>query len=164
MHRGAELTVRYVESDADRRILIRYLEGQKLPLVVSVARGSKRTLKQNKLQRQWMNEIAEQLADRTAEEVRGECKLMFGVPILRAEHDDFRAAYDRHIRGLPYAQKLALMMEPFDFGVTRLMTTKQHTNYLDQIHRHFTEQGIVLTDPGDLLAAADAAASDRRAA
>ena len=43
------------------------------------------------------------------------------------------------------------MMEPFDFAVTRLMNKKQKTAYLDGVHRHFSEKGIVLTDPGDLL-------------
>lgn len=33
----------------------------------------------------------------------------------------------------------------------RLMTTKQATAYLDGVHRHFSEKGVVLTDPGDLL-------------
>jgi len=35
------------------------------------------------------------------------------------------------------------------------MTTKQATAYLDGVHRHFSEKGIALTDPGDLLADAE---------
>jgi len=41
-------------------------------------------------------------------------------------------------------------MEPLDFPITRIMTTKQATAYLDGVHRHFSEKGIALTDPGDL--------------
>src|SRR5882672_6946275 len=93
---------RFIETEADRKMVLRYLEQQKLPLVVSVERGSPRTLKQNRLQRLWLNEIAEQLGDSTAEEVRGVCKLTFGVPILRAENEDFRKAYDKNIKGRPY--------------------------------------------------------------
>lgn len=107
----------------------------------------KRTLEQNRLQRQWLNEISEQLGDRTPEEARGYCKLTIGVPILRAENEKFREHYDRVIRPMPYETKLALMMEPFDFPVTRLMTTSQHTKYLDGIQRHFAEQGVLLTSP-----------------
>jgi hypothetical protein len=110
-----------------------------------------RSLKQNKLQRLWLGEIAEQLGDQSPEEVRGYCMLTIGVPILRAENDTFRERYDAIVKPLPYEQKLALMMEPLDFPVSRLMTTKQATAYLDGIHRHFSEKGIVLTDPGDLL-------------
>jgi hypothetical protein len=150
------MSTRFVETEQERATVLRFIEQQKLPLAVSIARGSKRTLKQNRLQRQWLNEIAEQLGDRTAEDVRGFCKLTFGVPILRAENEAFRVLYDKHVKGLPYEQKIALMMEPFDFAVTRLMTTRQGTNYLDAIHRHFSEQGIALTDPGDLLNKADA--------
>lgn len=145
------MSTRFLETDADRRTLIRFLEAQPLPMVVSVSKGGKRTVKQNRLQRQWLHEIAEQLGDQTPEEVRGYCKLTIGVPILRAEHEGFRERYDAIVRPLPYEQKLALMMEPLDFPITRLMTTKQATAYLDGVHRHFSEKGIALTDPGDLL-------------
>ena len=146
------MTTRFLETDADRRLLIRFIEEQPLPLTVSLSKGGKRTLRQNKLQRLWMGEIAEQLGDQTAEEVRGYCKLTIGVPILRAENDAFRERYDAIIRPLPYEQKLAMMMEPLDFPITRLMTTKQATAYLDGVHRHWSSKGIALTDPGDLLA------------
>lgn len=145
------MSTRFLETDQDRRTLIRFLEAQPLPMVVSVSKGGKRTLKQNKLQRQWINEIADQLGDQTPEEVRGYCKLTIGVPILRDENEAFRERYDAIVKPLPYEQKLALMMEPLDFPVSRLMNTKQATAYLDGVHRHFSERGIALTDPGDLL-------------
>lgn len=145
------MTTRFLESEGDRRTLIRFLEAQPLPLTVTTTKGGKRTLKQNKLQRLWMNEIATQLGDQTPEEVRGYCKLTLGVPILRAENEAFREQYDAIVKPLPYEQKLALMMEPLDFPITRLMNTKQATAYLDGVHRHFSERGIALTDPGDLL-------------
>jgi hypothetical protein len=150
------VTTRFLETDHDRRMLIRFLEDQPLPITVALTKGGKRSLRQNKLQRLWINEIAEQLADQSPEEVRGYCKLTIGVPILRAENDTFRERYDAIVRPLPYEQKLALMMEPLDFPISRLMTTKQATAYLDGIHRHFSEKGIVLTDPGDLIARTDA--------
>ena len=151
------MTQRFLETEHDRRMLIRFVADQPLPLVVSMTKGSKRSIRQNRLQRQWLNEIAEQLGDQTPEEVRGYSKLTLGVPILRAENESFRERYDAIVRPLPYEQKLALMMEPFDFPITRIMTTKQATVYLDSMHRHFSEKGIVLTDPGDLLARAGAA-------
>jgi hypothetical protein len=146
------MTTRFLETERDRDMLVRFLADQPLPLTVSMSKGGRRTLKQNKLQRLWLNEIAEQLGDRTPEEVRGYCKLTIGVPILRNENEVFRERYDAIVKPLPYEQKLSLMMEPLDFPITRLMTTKQATAYLDGVHRHFSEKGIVLTDPGDLLA------------
>ena len=149
------MTTRFLETDHDRRMLIRFLETQPLPLTVSLSKGGVRTLKQNKLQRLWVGEIADQLGDQTPEYIRGYCKLAIGVPILRAENESCRERYDAIVKPLPYEQKIALMMEPLDFPVTRLMTTKQHTAYLDGVHRHFSERGIMLTDPGDLLKTAE---------
>ena len=145
---------RIIETEHDRKMLIRFIEGRKLPFTTTVTDGKHRTTHQNRLQRQWVTEIAAQLGDQTPEEVRGYCKLAFGVPILRAENEAFRIRYDQIIKPLSYAQKLALMMEPFDLGVTRIMTTRQKTAYLDAMHRHFAEQGIVLTDPAALGRAA----------
>ena len=141
------MTTRIIKTEQDRTLLIQFVKTQKLPFTVDIVRGRRRSVEQNRLQRLWLNEAADQLGDRSAEELRGECKLTLGVPILRAEHEVFRKKYDRHVRGLPYEQKLALMMEPLDMPVTRLMTTDQKTRYLDAMSRMLLEQGIVLTDP-----------------
>lgn len=145
---------RIVETEQARSMLIRFIEGHKLPFTVTLTAGKHRTTHQNRLQRLWMGEIAEQLGDITAEEARGYCKLAIGVPILRAENEAFRERYDAIVKPLPYEQKLALMMEPFDFGVTRIMSTAQKTAYLDAVHRHFSEKGVVLTNPEDIRRAA----------
>jgi len=57
--------------------------------------------------------------------------------------------YDAIIKPLSYEQKIAIMSEPLDMPVTRIMTTKQKTAYLDEIFRHFSEQGVILTIPDD---------------
>jgi hypothetical protein len=147
------MTTRVVSTPFDRQQLVQFLEGQKLPFTVDVTRGKRRSVEQNRLQRLWLNEIAEQLGDRTAEEVRGDCKLTIGVPILRAENEAFREKYDAFVRPLPYEQKLAFMMEPLDFPVTRLMSTEQKTRYLDGIYQRYAGQGLILTDPEKLRAA-----------
>lgn len=140
-------TNRTIETEDQRRMLTKFIEGKKLPFTSTLTDGKHRSTDQNQLQRLWVNEIADQLGDRTAEDVRGYCKLHFGIPILRNENDAFRAEYDLVVRPLPYEAKLKLMMVPFDFGVTRIMTTKQKTAYLDAIHRHFSEEGVILTNP-----------------
>lgn len=138
---------RIVENEQARDMLVKYIMGKKLPITVSIADGKHRTNDQNKLQRLWMVEISSQLGDQTPEEVRGYCKLHFGVPILRNENDVFKAEYDAVIMPLPYEHKLKLMMVPFDFGVTRIMNTRQKTEYLDAVHSHFSEQGVIMTNP-----------------
>lgn len=141
------MTTRTIRTKTDLDLLLRFLRDRKLPFTVEVRAGAKRTTDQNRLQRLWLNEVAEQMGDRTPEEVRGYCKLTMGVPILRAENENFATSYDRIVKPLPYEQKLAIMMEPLDLPVTRIMTTAQKTAYLDAVYRHFTEQGLVLTQP-----------------
>jgi hypothetical protein len=138
---------RIIRSPADMANLLTFLGDRKLPLTVSWENGKHRTADQNRLNRLWCSEVAEQTGDRTPEEVRGEAKLTFGVPILRAENPEFREKYDATIRPLPYETKLALMMEPFDFGVTRLMNVSQQVRYLDAMHRHYSTMGLELTQP-----------------
>jgi len=144
---------RTIRSPADLAALVTLLQARKMPLTISWESGKARTADQNRLNRLWCGEVAEQLGDRTAEEVRGDAKLRFGVPILRAENPLFRTAYDANIRGLPYETKMALMMEPFDFGVTRLMSVSQQVRYLDAMHRHYSELGLELTAPDPQFAA-----------
>lgn len=115
--------------------------------VVVRKREKSRSIEQNKTQRLWCKEASQQ-GDQTAEEYRAFCKLHFGVPILRRDDEDFREVYDRLIRPRDYAEKLELMMEPIDFQVTRLMTTKQKAEYLTAMYQHFTGLGFRLTEPG----------------
>lgn len=147
------MTTRVIDSEQDRDLFIRYVRDHRLPFTVDVTKGRHRSVAQNKLQRLLVNEISDQLGDQTPEEVRGYCKLTLGVPILRAEHSAFREQYDAIIRPLSYEKKMALMMEPLDFPVTRLMTTEQKIRYLDGIYRHFGERGLVLTVPNEQRAA-----------
>ena len=141
---------RIVETEQARDMLIKFIAGKKLPFTVTTTDGKHRTTDQNRLQRLWVMEIAAQLGDRTPEEVRGELKLTFGVPLLRAENDAFRARYDEVVKPLPYESKLKLMMEPISLPITSIMTTRQKTAYLDAVHRHFSGMGLILTSPDDL--------------
>ena len=145
------MATRIVETEYDRRLLLKFVEGHKLPMTVKVEGAGKRSAAQNRLNRQWMLDIARDLEGWDAEYARGYCKLHFGIPILRADDEEFQREYDRLVRPLPYEQKLRLMMVPFDFGVTRRMSVKQQTAYLNAIQKHFAEQGVALTDPEDLL-------------
>lgn len=140
---------RIVTNEYERSQLIRFLEAQKLPFTATITAGQHRSTEQNKLQRKWMVEASEQLGDQTPEELRGYCKLCLGVPILRYENEAFRERYDAVVKPLTYEQKLAIMMEPLDMPITRIMTTKQKTVYLDHVFRHFSDQGLILTIPED---------------
>lgn len=144
---GSGVTVRVVETEQDRQMLVKFIGLQELPFTATVVKGKQRTDKQNRLGRHWIAEIAAQLPDHPAEYWRGYCKLHFGVPILRNENEEFCEVYDRLIRPLDYEKKIEMMMIPIDVAVTRIMTTKQKASYLDAIHAQFTSLGIELTDP-----------------
>jgi len=140
------MTTWAIRSEQDRNNVIKVIEARQIPCTVIINKGAPRTIEQNKLQHKWLLEAEEQ-GDQTAEEYRGYCKLNFGVPILRNENELFREKYDRIIRPLPYEVKLEIMMVPLDFPVTRLMTTKQKSKYLDQQYLFFTGLGFQLTQP-----------------
>lgn len=148
---------RTIETENDRVMAARLIEARAVPFTLSLTDGKHRTTAQNKLQRLWMNEISQQRGDMTPEEARAYCKLTIGVPLLRADNEAFRIRYDEVVKPLPYEQKMAIMMEPLDLPVTRLMTTKQKTDYLDGIARHFAEKGIVLTMPEEMKSGASPA-------
>jgi len=141
------MTDRIVSTERERESILALLKGRGLPFTIRIAKGKNRSVEQNKLQRLWLREAAEQLCEYTAEEYRGYCKLHFGVAILRNESDKFREVYDRLIRPRSYEEKLELMMVPMDLPVTRIMTTKQKTTYLDDMYVHFTGLGVILTEP-----------------
>lgn len=96
-------------------------------LKVSWSQHKDRSGQQNALSHVWYEQIAHELREDTALGVKAECKLHYGVPILRAEDDDFRAAYDAAIKPLTYEQKLAAMRY---WPVTSLMSTAQLSEYL----------------------------------
>lgn len=148
------MTTRSIRNPEDLERAVQIMRCRKMPYTVTLTNGIHRSTQQNRLQRQWLNEIAEQLGDTTPEAVRGECKLRHGVPILRAENEAFCEKYDRLIKPRPYEEKVELMMEPLDFPVTRIMTVDQHRRYLDAISQYYTAQGIILTDPDAMERAA----------
>jgi hypothetical protein len=131
-----------IENKQDLKSLLKLLDNRVLPITVNIKKGKDRTIPQNKTQRMWMNEAADQ-GDHTAEEYRGYCAILYH------ENEEFAAAFDAVIRPLTYEQKLKCMMIPLDMPVTRLFTTVQHKRYMDEVYQHFTGLGMKLTDPDD---------------
>lgn len=103
-------------------------------LTVNIKAGKPRSLDQNALSFAWYEQVAEELREQTINQVRRENKLVVGVPILRAEEEDFRKVYDSSLKMLPYEQKLELM----DFiPVTSLMNTNQLSQYLEGMKERY---------------------------
>jgi len=121
------------------------------PIEVSIGEfKDSRSKAQNRLQHQWWKD-AESQGDQKAWEYRAYCKLHFGIPILRRDSREYRDAYDQVLRPLSYEHKLILMREPMDYPVTRAMTVKQHTEFLDMVKEHLNGLGFRLTDPEEMM-------------
>ena len=93
-------------------------------------REHKRSINQNDIGHVWYQQIADELKENTVLEVKCFCKLHYGVPILRAENETFKHAYDMAIKGLTYEQKLECMKI---LPVTSLMTKSQKSEYLETV-------------------------------
>lgn len=100
-----------------------------------------RTRGQNKFSHAWYGEIAEALPEDDALGWKCYCKLHHGVPILRAEDEEFRAAYDGSIKPLAYEKKLIAMRV---FPVTSRMNTRQLAKYADAVRDDFAARGVHL--------------------
>ena len=126
--------------------LVKLLTERKLPLTVSWVQGASKTDAQNKLAQRWFTDIARQLGDTTHEDVRADCKVTFGVPILCAENDAFRQSWAETFAPLSY-EEVRKAVKNLDVPVTRLMTLKQMTAFMDAMQAHWGGMGLYLTDP-----------------
>lgn len=109
-----------------------------------VLRAKKRSLDQNDIGHVWYGQVANELREDDALGVKCYCKLHHGVPILRAEDDEFRTFYDNAIKGLTYEQKLGAMKY---LPVTSLMTVDQGSRYLVAVQDDYRQRGVTLRFP-----------------
>jgi len=88
-------------------------------------------------------QIADQVDDSTVVDIKRECKLRLGVPILRASNEKFKAVYDKSIRPyLTYEEKLLAMDI---LPVSSLMTKQQCSEYIDTMIRDYSALGYAVT-------------------
>lgn len=113
-------------------------------LRVSIKTGKDRSLPQNAITHAWYEQLARELREDDALGWKSYCKLHHGVPILRAEDEDFRVAYDQVIKPLAYEQKLAAMKF---WPVTSLMTKDQLSKYAEAMQADFLRRGVRLEFP-----------------
>jgi hypothetical protein len=108
---------------------------------VTLKTGRHRSSKQNSHSHAWYSQLGRELPEDDERGWKRFCKLHFGVPILRAEEEDFREMYDEKIRPLPYETKLQLMEW---VPITSSMTKAQLKKYEEHMQEHFAERGVVL--------------------
>ena len=108
-------------------------------------RKKTRTLIQNNTANKWYRDVEKQ-GDMKAWEYKAYCKLHFGVPILRRDSVKYKEAYDTKVKTFPYETKLMFMAEPYSFPVTSMMNVAQHSEFLEMVERHFSQEGFELTE------------------
>ena len=112
--------------------------------------GKARSLDQNAIGHAWYQQLARELREYDAAAWKRFCKLHFGVPILRAEDEEFKRHYDFVFKALTYEQKIEAMEH---LPVTSLMTIPQESRYLEAMQEHFADR-VRLEFPSDARAAA----------
>lgn len=106
-----------------------------------------RSLDQNAMSFALYKQIASQLDDQSIIDIRSECKLTVGVLLLRNANPSFKAFYDKGLRHLTHEEKLdAMVFVP----VTSLMSKKVFSEYLDEVIRKYSRQGLVLINPSEM--------------
>ncbi len=113
-------------------------------LKLKITEGSSRSLSQNAISHAWYEQVARELREDDALGVKCYCKLHFGVPILRAEDDEYREVYDSSIKLMTYEQKLKAMHH---WPVTSLMTKQQLSKYLEMVQAEFQKRAVFLEFP-----------------
>ena len=79
---------RQLNEPRDMAALFQDMKSIPYPFVVTVRQGADRTLAQNRLLHRWFTEIAQHYGDRTEAEVKAQCNLQYGRPILMQDNDE----------------------------------------------------------------------------
>lgn len=98
-----------------------------------------RTIDQNAMTFELYQTIGKTLYGGDTEYVRSDCKLRFGVPIMRRDSEKFREVYDRVIR--PHDHETKLQMMAF-LPVTRLMDRAQISEFIENVKNEFGPKGV----------------------
>lgn len=113
-------------------------------LRLNVKTGKDRSGDQNRIFHAWMGQLARELPDHDELGWKCYCKLHHGIPIMRAEDDDYRTKYDATVRPMSYEQKITIMEF---WPVSSVMTTQQLSKFLEAIQKSFEPLGVFLEFP-----------------
>lgn len=141
-----------IRTPEQRVELIAQIEAMELPFSVTTKKGANRTEEQNRTIHKWFGEIAAARQDVTALEVKAECNLEFGLPIMQRDDPEWAAVFGHIFRGLDYEKKLKAI-RVMDVPFTRRMKVKQLTEYMEQVMQQAAERGHFITIPKEKEAA-----------
>ena len=105
-----------------------------------------RSLSQNAFSHALYRQMAQELPEDDADGWKCYCKLQHGVPILRAEDEEYREMYDNVIKSRSYEEQLQIMRY---WPVTSLMNKTQFNKYIESLQDDFFKRGVTLRMPED---------------
>lgn len=122
------------------------LKSMDYPKRVAVRDGVDKKEEQNGLVHMWFKDIADWQGDKTPAEVKADCNLIYGRPIMARDDPEWEAVFGYLFNALSHAAKLKAV-RVLDIPFTRLMGLKQLNEYMTQMAIDYREQGVPLTDP-----------------
>jgi len=140
------LTINSDTSLQDAQGIIRELYIAHRYLKVSIKTGKDRSKDQNSILHAWIEQIAREQREDDALGWKCYIKLHYAVPILRAEDEEFREAYDSVIKPLSYEKKLIAMK---CWPVSSIMSKPQLSKLLEVVQSEFMQRGVKLDFPED---------------
>lgn len=136
----------FLNSQHQLNSFVEYVQGQwaqsKSPVVEFIAKD--RTENQNAMFYALYRDIANAMQDKTAIEVKRDCKLRYGVVLRKMADPEWAAFYDEHIKPMGFEGKLMLMD---DLPITSTFSKKQASDYIESILSDYTRQGVQIPDP-----------------
>lgn len=138
---------RMVIRDAvDTRRFLMMLDGFERPFTLAWTPGEKRTNNQNNTIHMWFQDVVDHFGDTPFDNVKAECNLQFGRPILERDDPEWSSAFGYIFDALSLPAKLKAI-RVLDIPFTRRMTVPQQREYMDAMQRHYAEIGVSLRDP-----------------
>lgn len=138
-----------INGPVDKRRALQTIEARNdFPFRVAVLDGAMdRSQRQNRLLHKWFREVADYRQDVTDKEVKAECNLLFGVPILCRDDDEWRLMWEYIAKSLNYEFQIKLIRRS-KIPITSEMTMKQLNEYMTEMEREYAM--VNLTNPEDL--------------
>lgn len=138
---------RTVRNSDDLKAVVYDLGNMRHPFRVTLLKGAEdRTSAQNRTVHKWFGELAAHFGDRTAEEIKADCNIKYGRPILMRDDPEWSAVFGYLFDALDYERKRKAV-RILDVPFTRRMTVAQLSEYMDQMQRDYLSEGVRLTDP-----------------
>jgi len=115
--------------------------------VVTIRDAEKsRTDAQNRLVHKWFADVSAVMIGQHASDIKAECNLFYGRPILVRDDPEWGAEFDYIFDALSLPAKLKAI-KVLDIPFTRRMGVKQLNEYMTQMQQDYAELGVTLTDP-----------------